>query len=80
MLPVLIRVVSRCPLIVATDFGGYFANVLRLSLGIGGRYPFRKAVSSVEIAGENREAWANATRLLGLELALTAALARSSVS
>ena len=37
VLLVLIRLVSRCPLIVAMDFGGYFLSVCRLSPGMCGK-------------------------------------------
>ena len=53
--------VSKCPLIVALDVGGYFLSSLLVSPGIGGRYPLSSAVWRVEIAGEKSEAWANAT-------------------
>ena len=37
------RLVSRCPLMVAMDVGGYFLRVVRLRPGNGGRKPFLSA-------------------------------------
>ena len=68
------RARSRWPFIVAIKLGGYFLRDLLDSPGIGGIKPLVRALLSVEIDGENRDAWAKATRSLGfaLGLALTA--------
>ena len=69
---IFLRALSRCPLMVASDFGGYFRSVSLVRPGIGGRYPLSRAVCKVDIAGENSAACAKETRSSGLVLALTA--------
>ena len=68
------RALSRWPFIVAIKLGGYFLSDLLDNPGMGGMKPLVRALFSVDIDGEKREAWANATRSLGfaLGLALTA--------
>ena len=53
---------------VASDLGGYFCRDFRVRPGKGGRKPLRSAVSRVDTEGENREAWAKATRSAGVAL------------
>ena len=63
---------SRCPFMVALECGGYFCNVLAVSPGKGGRYPFWRAFRSVELVGDHSAPCANATRSSGFAEALTA--------
>ena len=66
------RTLSRCPFMVALERGGYFCNVLAVSPGKGGRYPFWSAFRSVELVGDHSAPCANATRSSGFAEALTA--------
>ena len=53
-------------MVVASEWGGYFLRVSLDSPTKGGRKPFLRAMSNVERAGENSEAWAKATKLAGV--------------
>ena len=66
VLLVLRHCASICPMAMASNDGGNLVSVASLSPENGGRKPLRNAVRSVEMAGENRAAWANATRSAGV--------------
>jgi hypothetical protein len=55
------------PIVVASAGGGYFARLAAVNPGKGGRNPFASACRTVDIAGENRAAWKNATRSAGVQ-------------
>ena len=55
-----------CPLIIATEWGGDFVRVLDVRPMKLGRYPRSSAALSVDNAGENKAACANATRSAGV--------------
>ena len=57
-----LRAWSRCPLVVAMEWGGYFARFVWLSPGNPVMYSCCKALLSVEMTGENKVACANFTR------------------
>lgn len=64
-----------CPICVASANGGYFLGVFTDRPGKGGKKPFLRAVSRVEMAGENNAACAKATRSAGVALLFMAAVA-----
>ena len=72
-LDVLPFVIQICPIVVASKSGWYFLRRVFVRPGKVGRYSLSRAFSSVEMLGENREVWWNATRSAGwLELPMTA--------
>ena len=62
---------------VASQSGVYLASVCFVRPGSGGRKFFSIAVCSVEIAGENRAAWWNATMSAGVHELPIAGLAEA---
>ena len=75
VLLVFLRALSRWPLMVASERGGCLRNVLTDKPGNGGRNPCCNALSKVELAGDQRLRWANATRSSGFAFMLMALLA-----
>ena len=65
---------SKCPLAVATVWGGYFCSAALVSPGIFGRKPFSWAVFKQLIVGEPRVAWACARCSAGVALCPVAML------
>jgi hypothetical protein len=66
------------PLIIAIDLGGCFLSEAEVNPGKFVRNPLERADAKVERAGENKDAWAKATRSAGVadpiaELACSAA-------
>ena len=72
MLCMFLRRVSRCPIVVASEYGGCFLSVSVVSPGNGGRKPWVSALVSVEMAGEKRVACVKSTRSAGVDLLLMA--------
>lgn len=62
----LVRLWSRCPLMVANDGGGYLASVCLVRPGNPLMYSFRSASARVVIGGLKSVAWLNSTRSDGL--------------
>jgi hypothetical protein len=57
VLLVFFLVLSKWPIVVASELGGCFLRDLSVSPGKGGRKVFSKAVSMVEVVGEKSAAW-----------------------
>jgi hypothetical protein len=52
-------------MVVASEGGGYFLRVALVRPANFGKKPLVRALSSVEMAGDQREAWLNLTRFAG---------------
>ena len=66
VLRVFLRWASRCPMAVASKEGAYLCKVALVRPVNGGKNPLCNALVSVDMAGENSAAWANATRSAGV--------------
>jgi hypothetical protein len=60
------RLLSMCPIAVASKLGVYLRNRVTVNPGKGGKNPFSNAVVRVDMAGENRAAWWNAIMSAGV--------------
>ena len=74
VLCVFLRCASRWPMAVASNEGAYFRRVASVSPVNGGRKPLCNAFSRVDMTGENKAAWAKATRSTGVLAGLLIAL------
>jgi hypothetical protein len=63
VLLVFFLMLSRCPIAVASDLGGFFRKDLGVTPGNGGMKPFTSAVSIVESEGIPMAPWAKAIKL-----------------